>query len=301
MTAPWTFDVIEKPKIWGVERWLLSGLPGDESVTKDGVGIADLIREMKGDLLGADVYARFGNHFPLLVKLLEARQTLSVQVHPDDERARRVHQSLGKDEMWYLLACEKDAKILLGFKEPLPFEEGRRLLLRDGKAFAATLASHHAVEGRVFSLPAGTIHAIGAGVRLLEVQEASDITYRVYDYDRVDADGKRRPLHRHEALAAVDFSCRGQEVSYEAASEDVELVRRPLFVVNRVVVKGAKELPRKADSFRLVVPFEGEMRVNGVSCARNEVALVPAREPALRLEGDGKCLTVFVDLRQKMV
>ena len=297
MTAPFFFKVIEKPKIWGLERWLLSGLSGDESVTTEGVPLAALIREMKGDLLGAAVYARFGAHFPLLVKFLDARQTLSVQVHPDDERARRVHQSLGKDEMWYLLACDEGATIKLGFKEPLCTEEEKRLLLSDGAAFAETLAAHRALKERVFSLPAGTVHAIGAGVRLLEVQEASDITYRVYDYDRVGADGKKRPLHRRQALETIDFSCRGAEVRYEAASGNVELVRRPLFVVNRVLVKGATELPRTVDSFRIVLPFEGNLSVNGVPCARNEVALLPACEETLRLEGDGKCLTVVTDLR----
>ncbi len=294
---PISFKTIEKPKIWGAEHWVLSGLPGEESETTDGVRLPDLIHEMKGALVGAAVYARYGDSFPLLAKFLDARATLSVQVHPNDEMAKRLHHALGKDEMWYLLDSDAGATLRLGFNRPMTRADGTTLLRGDISRLMDVLGTYEVKKGDVFSLPAGTIHAIGGGIRLAEIQEASDITYRVYDYDRPDKDGFMRTLHVEEACEAIDFEHQGARIDYDREKDDVELLKMTHFTVNRLFVKGRRTVDRHLDSFVMVLALDGAATVNGVLTHAGEALLVPACDNLLRLDGEATLMTVELNWR----
>ncbi len=289
---PILFKTIEKPKVWGIEHWVLSGLPGEESETRDGVRLPDLIHEMKGALVGEAAYAHYGDAFPLLAKFLDARATLSVQVHPNDEMAWRLHHALGKDEMWYLLDSDVGATLRLGFNRTITRADGTALLRGDISRLMDVLGTYEVKKGDVFSLPAGTIHAIGGGIRLAEIQEASDITYRVYDYDRPDKDGLCRTLHVEEACEAIDFDHQGARIDYDRAKDDVELLRMTHFTVNRLFVKGRQTVDRHLDSFVMILVLEGAAMINGVAASVGEALLVPACDNLLRLDGEATLLTV---------
>ncbi len=292
--TPFRFKTILKPTIWGSERWVLSGVPGHESVAADGRPLSEIVREWKGALVGETNYARFGERFPLLAKFIDAHQNLSVQVHPDDALAARRHGSPGKTEMWYVIGTRPGARIRSGFVRPLDPACYDALVAGDGKALMDAVAVHDAHPGDVFFLPAGTVHAIGAGTFLAEIQETSDVTYRLYDYGRLDKDGRPRRLHLGEARAAIDFAALGGPTAYDRSQKDAELVRCSHFAVNRVCVDGPQEIDRAADSFVVVMCLEGAADVNGVGCAVGETLLVPAADRTLRLNGRATLLTAHV-------
>lgn len=185
------FKPILKTLIWGTESWVLSGVPGSESVVSEGPD--------KGRTL-TDVY---GPGFPLLIKFIDARRDLSIQVHPGEELAQKRHSCHGKTEMWYVIRAEKDARLISGFSRRIDPEQYEELVRRD--EIVSVLASHSVKEGDVFFLPSGRVHAIGAGCCLAEIQQSSDITYRIYDYNRPGLDGKPRRLHTEEAKEAIDY------------------------------------------------------------------------------------------------
>lgn len=211
MPYPLRFTPLVKTLVWGSETWMLSGVEGSLSIVADGPDkgrtIADLTAEHRGRLVGEHVYARTGDRFPLLIKFIDARQDLSVQVHPDDALAAARHRSCGKTEMWYVMDADPGAALLSGFRRPVTPEEYDRLVA--GDRITDVLGRYEVRPGDVFYLPAGRIHAIGGGIRLAEIQQTSDITYRIYDYGRPGLDGRPRPLHTAEARAAIDFGSSG--------------------------------------------------------------------------------------------
>jgi mannose-6-phosphate isomerase len=221
---PLKFKPIIKDKIWGGTRlknilnkkcktdkagesWEISGFPGDVSRVKNGFlagnTLEELVEVYMGDLVGDSVFENFGTLFPLLVKFIDANDVLSIQVHPDDDLALRQFGSFGKTEMWYVIEAEKDAEIIVGFNQPVTRDSYLRHL--NDKTLMTILNAEKSFPGDVFFLPAGRIHAIGQGILLAEIQQTSDATLRIYDFDRVDDQGKPRKLHTDMALEAIDF------------------------------------------------------------------------------------------------
>lgn len=316
---PYKFMPCLKEKLWGGDRiaafkglpaaadvgesWEISGVPGSESVTADrgladdpdvGVTLGELIDRHREKLVGADVYRRFGRQFPLLVKFIDSRQDLSVQVHPNDALAKARHGSFGKTEMWYVVKAEPGAKIYAGLRKPLTpgqYEE----LVRSGEGarfLDEFVACHESHDGDLFFLPAGRLHAIGAGNLIAEIQQTSDITYRVYDFGRKDASGRPRELHVAEAKDAIDYRVwPAYRSSYDSTASESELVSCPYFRVNRVVVRGASRVYLKRDSFVVVTCLRGEAVLNGVAVRQGETLLVPAAESVLYVFGDATFLT----------
>jgi len=285
------------------ESWEISGVPGHESVSverglKDDVDVGktltELIDKHRGMLVGERVYRRFGNRFPLLVKFIDSRQDLSVQVHPNDELAKARHDSFGKTEMWYVIKADTGAKIYSGLKKPITPEDYEAMVKSDqaGNPLEDVIACHESHDGDLYFLPAGRLHAIGAGNFLAEIQQTSDVTYRVYDFGRKDANGKPRELHVAEAKDAIDYRVwPGYRTSYDSTKPTSELISCPYFTVNRVVVQVAAQVDFKRDSFVVVMCLWGEANVNGVAVRKGETLLVPAAENVLYIFGNATFLT----------
>jgi len=224
---PLKFRSNYKDRIWGGEKlktffgrnlpnskigesWELSAIKGSVSKVANGFlkgnSLQELIEIYMGDLVGDKIYEVFGIEFPLLIKFIDANDNLSVQVHPNDELAMKNHNAFGKTEMWYVIDAEPGAAIIAGFKEQLNKNTFRDIINLDDKTeLLESFSCEFAYPGDVYFIPAGLIHAIGQGVLLAEIQQTSDITYRIYDYDRLDGKGKPRPLHIDYALEAIDF------------------------------------------------------------------------------------------------
>ncbi len=198
------------------ECWAVSAIEGFESVVSEGclegTSLPCVVEEFGAALLGNKNYARYGNEFPLLVKFIDAAQDLSVQVHPDDNLAALRHNCSGKTEMWYVLDAGNNARLLSGFATAVTMEQYGQMA---GKDVVATLQEYNVESGDMFYLPAGTIHSIGSGAFIAEIQQSSDITYRIYDYDRKDKCGNFRELHTQQAIDAIDFDARkGCKIEY---------------------------------------------------------------------------------------
>ena len=251
---PLKFKTIFKDKIWGGEKiktylskdfsplpncgetWEISGVKSDVSIIANGpltgTSLAALLAEEKGNLVGKNVYQRFGDEFPLLVKFIDANDDLSIQVHPDDTLAKKRHDSFGKTEMWYVIQADKGASLIAGFNQKVDKE----LYQKKFKAgqLMDILNKEQVKEGDVFFLPAGRVHTIGKGLLIAEIQQTSDITYRIYDFDRVDSEGNPRELHTEQALDAIDFTFHDEyKTNYEQVeNEVVKLVECPYFTTN---------------------------------------------------------------------
>lgn len=275
------------------ESWEISAVPGHESVVDNGpyrgLTLPELISRFGTDLLGAKVVERYGLAFPLLVKIIDANQNLSVQVHPDDALARKRHNSLGKTEMWYIIRSRDNARIYAGLNTAMtPDDYVRRVA--DG-TFAQSLAVHGSHPGDVFFLPAGRVHAIGAGNLLAEIQESSDVTYRIYDYDRRDAQGHTRELHTALAKDAIDFRLYDNLKSPRPSDSvrDAELVQCDHFDVRRLLVDGVETLRFDPGSFTVLMCIEGEVRLSypaGQTTLRSgHTVLLPAILPAVEASG----------------
>ena len=231
---PFKFQPILKERLWGGtkletvlgksldsdiigESWELSGVSGDVSVVANGnlagKSLQEIIESYKEDLLGKAVYERFGNDFPILIKFIDAKQDLSIQVHPNDELAKARYNSFGKTEMWYVMDADPDAKLIVGFNKSVNKEEYQKHL--NNKTLTEILYYEPVKEGSTFFINTGKVHAIGAGTLLAEIQQTSDITYRVYDFDRKDKNGNLRELHTELALDAIDYEKKDDfKVSY---------------------------------------------------------------------------------------
>ena len=285
------------------ESWELSGVAGCESVVAEGpdagMSISELLAREGGALLGAANYARFGNEFPLLVKFIDAKEDLSIQVHPDDELAWRRHRAKGKTEMWYVIDADADARLRCGFSEPMTLAEYATCVERH--TLTERMAEYTVRRGDVFFLPAGCIHMIGAGSFIAEIQQTSDITYRIYDYNRRDAQGYLRELHTELAQDALDFRPRsGYPVPYASrANEPVEVMHGSCFSTSVCVLTRPCRFDWSAlDSFMIVVCTEGRGVLRddaGRTCPlhQGETVLVPARVQWLEAEPATPRLTLL--------
>lgn len=246
------------------ESWEISAVPGKVSVvdrgTFKGRSLTELIEEFGPALVGGKVYEKYGKNFPLLIKIIDAKDNLSVQVHPDDELAEKRHHCPGKTEMWHIIDTAPGAKIYVGLKQQITPDEYERRVADN--TIMDVIDSYDSAPGDTFFLPAGRIHAIGAGNLLAEIQETSDITYRIYDYDRRDADGNPRQLHTEQARDAIDYTVypdyKNAPVSDDVA--DVDLVNCYHFDVRRILLDNTCELPMNhtRDSFMIVMCLAGE-------------------------------------------
>ena len=269
------------------ESWELSAVSGNESVVANGEfagrNIVELIKEYKSDLLGAKVYAESGDTFPILVKFIDARDDLSIQVHPDDDLATVRHNgSKGKTEMWYVVKADEGAHLMSGMSQQITPEEYVRRI--EDNTITDVLCDYKVSAGDVFFLPAGRIHSIGRGCFIAEIQQTSDITYRIYDFGRLGLDGKPRELHVEQSKDAVDYSVLDDyKTSYAPElNKAVSLVECNYFKTHLLDLTETVEVPVKAnDSFMIVICLEGEGTLtdsNGytLNLKQGETVLVPA-------------------------
>lgn len=268
------------------ESWELSGVEGQVSLVENGFlrgnDLNELIEVYMGDLVGEHIYSRFGNEFPLLIKFIDAREALSIQVHPGDELAASRHNSFGKTEMWYVMQADKGSYLISGFKEEVSPDVYVKAV--QDKTLESLLAKHPVKPGDVFFMPSGRVHAIGAGIVLTEIQQTSDVTYRIYDFDRRDHQGNARELHTELAMDAIDFKIpESYKTNYTIKHNQVNpVIQSPYFVTG--LIETAQPLERDyyaLDSFVIYVCVEGQAQIEygeGLSewIRQGETALIPA-------------------------
>jgi mannose-6-phosphate isomerase len=300
---PLKFKTIFKAKIWGGEKiktylgkdfsplpncgetWEVSGVKSDVSIIANGVlsgtSLADLLAKEKENLIGKKNYERFGDEFPLLIKFIDANDDLSIQVHPNDELAEKRHHSKGKTEMWYVIQADEGSTLISGFNQEMDKETYLKKF--NAGELISILNKEEAKAGDVFFLPAGRVHTIGKGLLIAEIQQTSDITYRIYDFDRVDADGNKRELHVKEALDAIDFTYhKNYKTKYQPTiNQPVELVDCNYFTTN--VLEYTKEVVKdysNLDSFIIHVCLEGsyilKYGIEEIPVQMGDCVLIPA-------------------------
>lgn len=283
MLYPIKFRPILKKRIWGGTRlnkiesvnndgfaigesWKISGIEDNISVISNGFlqdnNLEEAIDIYMGDMVGDNVYEKFGNEFPILLKLIDANQNLSIQVHPDDITARDRHHAYGKNEMWYIKEAKPGAQLVVGFNRDISKKEYLEYL--NSGNFTDILNYIDIKSGDTIYIPSGTIHAIGKGSLIVEIQQTSDITYRIYDYDRVDENGKKRELHNELALDVIDFTYQKREMiesGKEINREDL-LVDSPYFITNYLKFNQNIEKDyHNIDSFVILQSLSGEFSI----------------------------------------
>lgn len=300
---PLKFTPIYKDKIWGGnkirsvlnkdfgnlpncgESWELSGIDGNVSVVSNGYlagnSIEELIEVYMGDLVGDQLFDVFGTEFPLLIKFIDANDDLSIQVHPDDEMAAERHNSNGKTEMWYVIQADKGSKLQSGFNQEV--DQEKYLDKLNKVELTEILNFEEVISGDVFFIPAGRVHAIGKGILLAEIQQTSDITYRIYDYNRRDDKGNLRELHTELALDAIDYTLYPEyKAKYQPqTNESVELVSCEYFTTNLLEINQPIEKDyNKLDSFVIYLCLDGEASIEtesgNESVVKGETILIPA-------------------------
>ena len=286
------------------ESWEISGVPGDESVVANGEykgkTLNEVLAEMKDKLVGEENYKRFGDRFPLLIKFIDARQDLSIQVHPDDETAHRQGKAMGKTEMWYVMDSDEDASLKVGLKKKITPEEYARMVEDD--TICDALGNYQVKSGDCFFIPAGRIHAICSGSFIAEIQQTSDVTYRIYDYKRKDKDGNYRELHTKEAAEAIDYTVLDDyRTEYTPVkNEATQLVSCPLFTTAVYNLTEPMTLDySELDSFVILIALKGEgsiLTASGetYSFREGESILLPATTETVKVEGNIKFLETFV-------
>ena len=291
---------VDKSKVYG-ESWDISGVKGSISKVANGFlkgnNLQEIIEVYMGELVGDEVFEQFGLDFPLLIKNLDCNDTLSVQVHPNDELAAERHDSFGKTEMWYIADAEEGAVIYLGFKNKNITREEYIRAVAEGTV-ADILQAVPVKKGDVYFIPAGTVHALAKGLNVIEIQQTSDITYRIFDWNRVDSEGKSRELHTALAVDAIDFESGVEECRrpYEPkANEEVNIVDCDFFKTDMLVVEGVAELDYAGrDSFTIYMCLEGrvelDMEGEKESLSAGEVLLIPASANEVVLSGSAKIL-----------
>lgn len=321
---PFKFKTIFKDKIWGGnkiktilnkdfsplpncgETWEISGVKGNLSVVNEGdlagQSLIQLIKSYKGDLVGNKVFEKFGEEFPLLIKFIDANDDLSIQVHPDDNLAKERHNSFGKTEMWYILQADENAKLNTGFNKTL--DEQLYLSHLNSNTLEEILNFENVKAGDVYFLPAGRVHYIGKGVCLAEIQQTSDITYRIYDFDRTDDKGNKRELHTEQALAAIDYQFyENYKTQYDKKlNESATLVKCPYFTTNLLEMdESVSRNYINIDSFVIFIALEGNLSLqfdNGIiSITKGDCVLLPSCLKNIQLvpEGYGKLLEVYIE------
>lgn len=285
------------------ESWELSGVPGDVSVVSSGQlkgnTLQELIEVYMGDLVGEQIYETFGDEFPLLIKFIDAHQDLSIQVHPDDILAETRHHSYGKNEMWYVLDHTPDAHLYLGFNQAVDRQKCVEHI-EDGK-IEQLLRSYVVKRADSFFIPAGTIHAIGSGILVAEIQQTSDITYRLFDFNRVDSEGKPRDLHIALALDAIDYSsAKNCDITRKpVADECINLISCQYFATDIIEVRSRVVRDYSTlDSFVVYICVDGKLTLTtseGVeTISKGETALVPAAIDSVTIEGVGKIIETYI-------
>ncbi len=320
---PLKFKPIYKDKIWGGnkiqstmnmdfsplpncgEAWVLSGVEDNETEILNGWlagnDLNDIVEIYMGDLVGEKIFLIFGNEFPILVKFIDANDWLSIQVHPDDELAAKRNEGMGKTEMWYVLQADEGAELISGFKKKVDKEEYLQHL--ENKTLKSILNFEKAKSGDVFYIPAGRVHALGPGLLLAEIQQTSDTTYRIYDWDRIDVAGFSRELHTELAVEAIDYNVyKDYKTEYEdKANETVKLVGSPYFTTNIIhLTQAIKKDYSELDSFIIHLCVEGEFDLKYedevVTVKKGEALLLPAifEEVELHPVGEAKILEVYI-------
>ena len=321
---PLKFEPILKQTIWGGDKivpfkhldsdlkgvgesWEISGVENNESVVANGPDkgrtLTEVVRKYREELVGEANYARFGTKFPLLIKFIDAKQDLSIQVHPNDEQAKKRHNSMGKTEMWYVVDADKNAKLRSGFSEQITPKEYKERVLNN--TITDVLQEYEIHPGDVFFLPAGRIHSIGAGAFIAEIQETSDITYRIYDFNRKDANGNTRELHTELARDVINYEVLDDyRTKYEAVkNEPVELVACPYFTTS--VYDMTEEIScdySELDSFVIFICMEGACTLtddenNVLELQAGDTVLLPATTQGVTLtpkENGVKLLETYV-------
>lgn len=277
------------------ESWEISGLPGFESVVAEGRyegrTLTRLISEYGASLLGERVLERYGGQFPLLIKLIDANDDLSVQVHPDDRLATMRHGCRGKNEMWYVVEARSEAKIFAGLKSRISAEEYEMRV--KAHRFMDSLKEYDSRPGDVFFIPSGTVHAIGAGNFLVEIQDSSDITYRIYDYGRRDLNGNPRELHTELSKEAIDFDVRPSYKCPPINDEEkfAQLVKTDNFTTWRLSLDGGIDLEFDNDSYTAMVCVEGNAIISysagNMEIKYGQTVLFPSVLNQFHLEGRG--------------
>jgi len=315
---PLQFTPILKDKIWGGtklktilnkeitsdttgESWEISTVGEDVSMINNGAFLGKSLNEVialyPDEILGTAVYMNFGKQFPLLFKFIDATQDLSIQVHPNDALAKKRHNSFGKTEMWYIMQADENARLIVGFKQDSSAKEYVEHL--DGKNLLDILDEIPARKGDVYFLETGTIHAIGAGIVLAEIQQTSDITYRVYDWDRTDADGNSRELHIAEALDAINYNRIDTQKKYDAAvNQSNSVVNCPYFTTNFLPLNGKLHVDKKGNSFTVYMCVEGnfQLEYEGVAYAyqKGDTVLIPGAMRLFDLAGEASILEIYI-------
>ena len=302
MANYYKFQPLLKTLIWGTESWQISGVKDNETPvlgSSPTQTLNTLVAEQKAALVGEANYQRFGDEFPLLIKFIDAHQDLSIQVHPSDEIAHRQGKPRGKTEMWYVMKSAPDAKLYNGLKMQLTPEQYKQMVAND--TICDALAQYQVKEGDCFFIPAGRIHAIGAGCYLAEIQQTSDVTYRIYDYKRKDKDGNYRQLHTQEASECIDYKVLSdyQQAYTPVKDESQLLVECPYF--NTAVYDLTEPMSidySELDSFVILIGLEGEgsLTIDGetVSFKAGESILIPATAREVSTQGAMKFLETYV-------
>ena len=313
---PLKFEPILKQTLWGGDKiipfkhlnenlpnvgesWEISAVEGSESVVANGADkgltLPEMVRKYKEELVGEANYMRFGNKFPLLIKFIDAKLDLSIQVHPNDELARKRHNSFGKNEMWYVIAADKGAKLISGFAEQITPKEYKERVYNG--TFAEVLQTCEIKPGDVFYVPAGRVHGIGAGSFIAEIQQTSDVIYRIFDYNRKDQNGKARAMHTNQAMDAINFADVQDDfrTEYELTeNEPIEVVASPYFTTS--VYDMTEEITcdySELDSFVIFICTEGSCKItddskNELTLCAGETILLPASTQEVTITPDGR-------------
>ncbi len=285
------------------ESWEISGVPGNETVVSEGSlkgrKLNDLVAEYGAQLVGKANFERFGTEFPLLIKFIDARQDLSIQVHPTDEIAHRQGKERGKTEMWFALESDKGAQLYNGLKQKITPEEYKQMVEND--TITDALSRYEVKEGDVFFIPAGRIHAIGAGCFVAEIQQTSDVTYRIYDFKRRDKNGNYRELHTELAAESIDYTVLDNyRTEYNLQkNEPQQVVTCPYFTTAVYDLDEPMTLDyADLDSFVILIGLKGSgtLTCNGQTTSLNagETVLIPATAKELKVEGTVKFIETFV-------
>lgn len=316
-----TFEPILKQTIWGGDKiaamknincrkghigesWDISGIEGSESTVNSGKykgrRLNSLVAEMKGRLVGEDNYRRFGDRFPLLIKFIDAHRDLSVQVHPDDDTARRHGYESGKTEMWYMMDSEPGARIMTGLRKMITPEEYKKMVADN--TICDAIMEYKVSEGDCFFIPAGRIHSTGKGCFFAEIQQTSDVTYRIYDYNRKDSNGKCRELHTEKAAEAIDYKVADTyKTEYRIIkNEGVQLVNCPHFCTAVYDLDEPMTLDySELDSFVILIGLNGEATVTDnegheTILRKGNSILIPASTDSVSIVGTVKFLETYI-------
>ena len=315
---PLQFEPILKERIWGGtkletylnkpitsditgESWEISTVENDVSIIANGKlkgkSLNDLIQEFPEAVLGDNVYTQFGKQFPLLFKYLDAREDLSIQLHPNDELAKQRHNSFGKTEMWYVMQADTDSRLIVGFKGKSSPEEYLKHI--HDKTIVDILDTKGVKQGDVFFLETGTIHAIGAGIVVAEIQQTSDITYRIYDFDRLDGNGNKRDLHVNLSLQAINYETIEAQKHYPR-TENVsnQIVSCEYFTTNFLPLDGTVRIYKHGASFTVYMCVDGNFQLivdtETYTYKKGDTVLIPASLTDFQLSGKASILEIYI-------